>query len=289
MKVIDILLNALANANHIHGGNSADADDLVLAERLFNTELRYYSSRNLVTAFQKVVDVPSAKTEQVIGGYTLKRGKRVTEVMDEDSKPSASRLVPGRDICHVKDVDRYYEVKESGDDRVRDWYPCSIESQCDFFPDVLCGDMERVVSAMFMNSYGQWESLRFTPLSLFYTEQDDYVFCTSAAGENKVRLLLPPTMVGKDVRLVYNSEMYFDKRDEIDLPDGHIALMEIALTVAILRQDSETDPTRINNYKEQLAMITSNIESTTVSERRIQRPSDGVVDHIRSGSFIFRR
>lgn len=116
------------------------------------------------------------------------------------------------------------------------------------------------------------------------------IYCTSACGENKVKIIVPDGIVGKDVKIVYNSEMNFSKGDILELPDAHITMVEIAVTVAILRKDADSDPTRLNNYKEQLQSIMDDIAANTATERRITRSyeSRSVTDALYSGSFIRR-
>lgn len=373
MIVKEILLNALANAGHIHDGDTSEADELGLALRLFNTEMKFYSSKNLITAYQAVLDIDDAKTEQVIGKYNIKKGRRVYVV---DEIPEAKGYVKDRDYVR-KDGETYglvqnpvpavftvritnpysvpleitkdtsflidgderkieyhpYEAmnvlpvsvtKESSKDVVLigaaqnvdvgakvtivdarlnnidcrvvngfelayHWEPCGDEPY-EYVPDVVCENMERVMTVMYKTALNQWEKLRFVPLTQFYTEDDDFIYCTSAAGENKVKLTLPEYIKGRSVKVVYNTNMDFQKNDRLELPDNHIALVEVAVTVAILRHDADSDPTRLNNYLAQLKEITDNIEATTVTERRIMRSGEGFAESmLRSGRFITNR
>lgn len=287
MIVKEMLLNALANAGHIHDGEPADADELELALRLFNSEMRILSNRNMISAYQRVIDIPSLqKAENVVGSYVPLRGVKVYEV--DELPRSANKYVPGRDFFIVKGKDTYQVVSVAASANA--FVPCSFENFCSYYPDILCSDMERVVSVIFRNGAGQWQNLRFVPLSSFFTEDDEKIYCTSACGENKVKIIVPDGIVGKDVKIVYNSEMNFSKGDILELPDAHITMVEIAVTVAILRKDADSDPTRLNNYKEQLQSIMDDIAANTATERRITRSyeSRSVTDALYSGSFIRR-
>lgn len=290
MIVKEILLNALANAGDIHDGESSESDELNLALRLFNTEMKFYSGRNLITAYQAVIDIDEAKGEQVIGKYNVRKGRRVYEM---DSMPSAESYVKYRDYIRNTKNGRFYHIVEleyeSGEVR-KEWQPCGADEPCEYVPDVICNNMERVVSVMYKSSLNKYEKLRFVPLSQFYTEDDDYIYCTTAAGENKVKLVVPDYIKGRPLKIVYNTNMDFQKNDRLELPDNHIALVEVALTVAILRHDADSDPARLNNYLAQLKQIEDNIEATTVTERRIMRSNSGYdEDYLRSGRFILSR
>lgn len=373
MFVKEVLLNALANAGHIHDGDSSEADEFGLALRLFNTEMKFYSSRNLITAYQAVLDIDKAELEQVIGKFNVRKGRKVFEM---DSLPSAAGYVPERDyvrcngkfyglhkvvpvsfelsfkngtenkisidsgsefykkgnsgIVYIPDGsyhrfpieiepgetktitvigepqvinvgDKFYSAEYlsikneiASMDEVREefvWRQVDEDVPCEYVPDVICCNMERIVTVMYKDSMGKYNKLRFVPLSQFYTEDDDFIFCTTAAGENKVKVIVPEYIKGKQLKIVYNTDMTFQKNDRLELPDNHIALVEIAVTVAILRHDADSDPTRLENYKAQLKEITDNIEATTVTERRIMRSNNGESSEslLRSGNFIRRR
>jgi len=296
MIVKDLLLNALANAGHIHEGDTAEADDLSLALRKFNFELRRLSNRNLITAYQKVFDIDEVDLEQTIGKVPMKRGKRLVSVLEsvESEKPSTSGYVRNRDYIYIKDI------KEEGSIVYSHWQTVSVngaqwvdvsssDTPCESVPDIIVNDMERVVTTMFRNSYGQWEKLRFVPLSQFYSENDDYIYCTAQDGENRIRLFVTNEIKCKPIRCVYNTAMDFGKFDVLDLPDAHLNLMEIAVTVALLTGDADSDPKRLENYSSQLNSIIGDITSNTSSERRIVRSNENVLDSLRSGSFILRR
>lgn len=374
MIVKELLVNSLSNAGHILEGETAETDELALALRKFNFEIKRLANRNLITAFQRVVDIDKASEEQVIGkmevkrGYSLKVVDRLEDPKEFAEKNNIKKTVvysketktvnvcllasamnavtldvnaPGReegvtieegctftykertfssresveipggstgevDFFNVDDIvppvkgskivinehpNLYATVKESIQSRSYYWF--NITDQTDgvveFVPDVFCNDVERIVNVMFKNSYNQWENLRFVPLSNFYTENDDYIYCTTPVGENKVKLILPRFVKDKEVRVIYNADMEFDKFDRIDVPDAHLTMIELATTVAILIHDADADTTRLNNYQEQLNGIMKDIMSNTATERRIQRSTESVVDNLRSGSFIRRR
>ena len=292
MIVKEILLNALANSGRIHDGDPAEAEDLTLALRLFNTEMKYYSGKNLVTAYQDVLDIPEAKDSQLIGSYVPKKG---VEIHECDALPSADEMskkfVAGRDFwLVVPEMSTFTLSKvESPIYEAWHWVPVTDNFPYNIFPDVLCKGIEKIVSVMYRNEMNKWENLRFSPLSKFFTDNDPFAYCSQNAGENKVKLILDVSMIGKEIRIIYNSSMDFKKFDVIELPDMHIALIEIALTVALLRHDADTDSTRLNNYTEQLDNIMQDIMSTTSTERRIQRSTESVVERLHGGTFIMRR
>ena len=293
MIVKELLLNALANAGHIgEGDKTAEFDDIELALRKFNFELRRLSNRNLITAFQKVVDVTNAKAEQVVGGFTAKKNHRVKYCKKATEIPNASdvSLVVGKDfiLCGYDTGTENDGFKLTLSNGAKVWTPCNHNEFIDIMPDVVCLDMERVITAMFKNSYGRWETLRYVPLAAFYTEDDDYIYCASQGGENKVNLVLPSYVVGKDVRLIYNSSMDFDKNDVLELPDAHIALMELATTVAILTKDGDADQSQLDKFQAQLDSLMQDIMANTASERKLLRRSEGVdtLENLRSGRFI---
>ena len=114
MRVKQLLLQALSRANHIEDGTPADARELNKARDHLNSALVTYSDANLITAFQKVVQVTGAE-EMVIGKYDMKRGKVMHEGRTVDDLPDPSRMTVGKDFCHVTSTDEYgrliYEVE----------------------------------------------------------------------------------------------------------------------------------------------------------------------------------
>lgn len=112
MQVRDLLLEALARANHVQRGFSAEASEITTAERQFNAQLRKYSDQNMVTAYQKVFDFIPDKESVIIGAPSYKKGVRVTEV---ETLPSVDewqkKLVAGRDYVFSKETGKYYTIK----------------------------------------------------------------------------------------------------------------------------------------------------------------------------------
>lgn len=297
MIVKELLLNALTNAGHIHEGETAEADDLSMALRKFNFEMQRCSNRNLVTAFQKVLDIEECKEDLVIGTIAMKRGRRLAQYVGKDDmlveKPG---LVKNKDFAYISSENgiykayghHWYTPATTEQHAIAGWVPYE-DDPAESTPDIVCVDIERIITVMFRNSYGQWETLRFVPLSQFYVEGDEFIYSTSTAGENKIKLTVSPKIVGKDLRIIYNSAMEFGKFDVLDLPDSHLALMELAVTVSILTADGDSDSTRLNNYQSQLDSVTNDIKANSVSERRILRSMERVGDNLHSGNFIFRR
>ena len=121
MIVRDLLVEALARANHCQRGFGADASEVVVAEKQFNAQLRKYSDDNLITAYQKIYDIESLTDEQkakienegiVIGKPTYKKGVRITEGTLE-KRPTAkawreSGHIAGRDYYYDTENDKYY-------------------------------------------------------------------------------------------------------------------------------------------------------------------------------------
>lgn len=305
MRVKDLLLAALSRANHIEDGTAADSRELNKARAHFNSALSTYSDANFITAFQKTVDL-TAKTEQVLGKYNLKKGLVMHFAPDWESLPDPERLAPGKDyaeyftsrgernIAYIITV-VYDEVP------VKEWRPAtgfgSFEIKlrnleiCDYVPDLVVSDIERIAACMVKPSDEPvpYRSLDFSPQTTFYTDQGDDVYCAFPAGDNKVKLLLPECLSGWKVKVVYNSSMKFKDNDYIELPEVYRELLTLAVTVALLSEDADSDPTQLNNYSRMLERIENQVMMNNANTRRIVRRDEKQVRPLYTGQFISRR
>jgi hypothetical protein len=301
MRVKQLLLQALSRANHIEDGTPADARELNKARNHLNSALVTYSDANLITAFQKVVQVTGAE-EMVIGKYDMKKGK-VMHIADSlEDLPDPSRLTVGKDYGECKGASGstlYASVIEYMGHQV--WYPVGPTSTpeeqlralgcCDYVPDVIVEDMERVTAAMEKRTEdeGPFHDLHFTPLSSFYTNGSWDIYCAVPHGDGKVKLLLPKNLIGRQVKLVYYTSMHLGNDDYIDLPAVFTELLTLAVVVGLLSEDADSDPTQLNNYKEMLGKMENQIMANNANTRRIVRKGEKYVRPLYTGAFIYGR
>lgn len=299
MRVKELLLQALARANHIEDGAPAEAREISKARAHFNSALSKYSSSSLITAFQHVSDVPYS-TDQVIGRYNLKKGLVMHEALNStDQLPNPNAMTPEKDYGHLKEQDEYFSL--AGPDGSRYWMqqggfnPISILHNldiCDYIPDVILTDIERIMSCMCRpksEPNGRFDKMNFVPLVNFYSDDSKEIYNAAPAGENKVRLLLPAGMENYDFRIVYYTKMEFSDNDYIELPDAYKELLTLAVTVGLLSEDADSDPTQYNNYSAQLASMENLIGANNVTTRRLVRDGADARSDLRTGAFIRRR
>lgn len=306
MRVKELLLQALSRANHIEDGIPADSRELNKARNHLNSALVTYSDANLITAFQKVVTI-TGKEEQVLGKYNLKKGCVMhTSYNGLEGLPNPERLDP------AKDFGEYYFTNSDGKydrdfarigmyDGHHRWFPipssASLEDKlrgmgcCDYVPDVLVDDMERVTAAMEKRTEdeGSFHDLHFTPLSAFYTNGSWDIYCAVPCGDNKVKLLLPKNLIGREVKLVYYTSMHLGNNDYIELPSVFTELLTLAVVVGLLSEDADSDPTQLNNYKAMLEKMENQIMANNANTRRIVRKGEKYVRPLYTGAFIYGR
>ena len=304
MRVKELLLHALERANHIEDGVPADARELTKARKHFASALSKYSSSNLITAFQRMCDVEYAE-KQVIGRYNLKRGKVMHEASSLYTLPDVSKLTVGKDYGHVIGSDYWYFVgtiydgPETG--YVKTWLGASGNSSeerlssmncCDYVPDKIVTDMERVMACMYRmkGQTGSFSKMDFIPLVDFYADVSKTIYNASPVGENKVELLLPSGLENYDFKLVYYTKMEFKDDDYIELPEAYKELLTLAVTVGLLSEDADSDPKQLANYSAQLTSMEDLVGATNVTTRRLTREPDGnCLDSLHTGAFIRRR
>lgn len=301
MRVKELLLAALSRANHIEDGTPADARELNKARNHFNSSLSAYSDSNLITAFQRVVDI-TGKPEQVLGKYNLKRGKVMHTAATLGELPDPSRLNPGKDYGQYDSASgnlMFAQIANYGGSQV--WMPVGGNytpeqrlAQCDctdYIPDVIVLDIERIVGVMAKpkNEQGAYTDLNFVPLTSFYTDGGTEIYCSVPAGDNKVKLMLPEELTGWSVKVVYNTSMKFQNDDYIELPEVYRELLTLAVTVGLLSEDADSDPTQLNNYSKMLERLEHQIMANNANTRRIVRKSDKCRKSLYTGSFIYGR
>lgn len=300
MRVKELLLAALSRANHIEDGTPADARELNKARNHFNSALSAYSDSNLITAFQRVVDI-TGKPEQVLGKYNLKRGKVMHKAPTLEELPDPTRLTAGKDYGQF-----LYDGKPllANIGLINDqhaWFPVpgpgTFEEKlqrleiCDYVPDIVVEDVERIVGVMAKpkNEQGAYTDLNFVPLTSFYTDGGTEIYCSVPAGDNKVKLMLPEELTGWSVKVVYNTSMKFQNDDYIELPEVYRELLTLAVTVGLLSEDADSDPTQLNNYSKMLERLEHQIMANNANTRRIVRKSDKCRKSLYTGSFIYGR
>ena len=300
MRVKELLLKALSRANHIEDGTPADARELNKARNHLNSALVTYSDANLITAFQKVIQVTGAE-EMVIGKYDMKKGKVMHESRTESDLPDPARMTVGKDFCHVTSTDQYGKPAQSGPNEYY-WRFEHVEGEtprdqlvhlgcCDYIPDVIATDMERVTAAMEKRTEdeGPYHDLHFTPLAAFYTSGSWDIYCVEPHGDGKVKLYLPKNLIGREVKLVYYTSMQLSNDDYIDLPSVFTELLTLAVVVGLLSEDADSDPTQLNNYKEMLGKMENQIMANNANTRRIVRKGEKYVRPLYTGAFIYGR
>ena len=303
MRVKELLLHALERANHIEDGVPADARELTKARKHFASALSKYSSSNLITAFQRMCDVEYAES-QVIGRYNLKRGKVMHEAQTRDALPDPTKLTVGKDFGHTLDDGKYLKVGEvqTPEEPVKVWM-AAVDGEtpeewltslgcCDYIPDKIVPDMERVMACMYRmkGQTGSFSKMDFIPLVDFYADVSKTIYNASPAGENKVELLLPSGLENYDFKLVYYTKMEFKDDDYIELPEAYKELLTLAVTVGLLSEDADSDPKQLANYSAQLTSMEDLVGATNVTTRRLTREPDGnCLDSLRTGAFIRRR
>lgn len=299
MRVKELLLQALSRANHIEDGSTADAREITKAMNFFRSALSKYSSSNLMTAFQKMTDIVYAE-RQTIGKYNLKKGRVMHEAQNAESLPDPTRLTAGKDFGHAVSSNEWFRIAQVEgvntwmDDTVGDTPEEKLRSLgcCDYVPDVIVNDMERIMSCMFRmkGQSGAFCKMNFVPLVNFFTDYNETTYCSNPVGENKVELLLPPGMENYDFKIVYYSEMELGENSYIELPEAYKELLTLAVTVGLLSEDADSDPKQLDNYSAQLRSMEDLIGSTNVTTRRLTRENDsGCLDALHTGSFIRRR
>lgn len=284
MQVKELLLEALARANHCQRGFGAEAGEITMAEKQFNAQLRKYSDQNMITAYQKVFDFIPTSTSVVVGAPSYKKGVKVAEY---EVLPSASsvheRFVDGRDYAYGKlnstDIaKKYYKINTDTSEQTPSysWSEVSTDTICEWFPDFKLNDMERVMSVMKKDYTGRWCKMNFCPLTEFFCTGDKELYNTANAGENKVRFTFKNEVVNKEIKVVYNSSMKFGKNEYLELPEAHIELLTLATTCAILMEDCDADQSQLNNYKMALKELEDQIIASTAVTRRIIREESQV-------------
>ena len=298
MRVKELLLAALGRANHIEEGTPADAREIAKARKHFNSALSVYSDSNLITAFQRVVTI-TAKEEQIIGKYNMKRGKIMHVAPTRDELPDPTRLTIGKDFGFTMEDGEYLKVGQPGTpEQVWMTLPgadprtaLANSGAVDYVPDVIVPNIERIVGAMWRpkNTDEGWTKLDFVPLTSFFIEEAEDIYCDVPEGDNKVKLFLPKALVGDDIRLIYNTSMKFSDDDYLELPEVYRELLTLAVTVGLLTADADSDPTQVNKYSSMLTALEHQIGANNVNNRRLVRPQDRGIDSLHRGSFIYNR
>ena len=384
MIVKDVLVEALARANHCQRGFGADASEVVMVEKHFNSQMRKYSDSNLITAYQKIWNIPGDDITEsieedgiVIGKPTYKKGVRITEgtalpsittwlnsghiigrdyfyitegenvgywgpvpsaltgkVTVNNDTQTTSTILEDTDVCETDHSTTGWKLSEektiasggsvtvdmyaneavtalighpitvqmvnsewtsgsiaSAEVTSYNWGPINKDTIIETGVDVKVNDMVKIMSAMFKDNYGKWRTLQFIPLTDFYINDMNDVYNSANDGENKIRLRLKKDKVGKDIRLVYNCSMKFDKSQTIELPEAHIELLTLATTVAIITEDGDADQSMLQNYQAQLSDLEAQIKASTLVTRRITREPNGFygmnrIDYLKSGLWI---
>ena len=309
MQVKDLLIEALARANHIQRSFGADAGEITEALKHFNAQIRKYSDANLVTACQKTVDFTPTTESTLVGNFTLKKGVRLHCYKDNEDLPDLTDFNPttnpkglavGRDFCFKPGIwesnHLIYKIGMVGETSYA-WLPVSSGTSGAFatIPRVLVQDMQKIMAAMFKNVYDEWVPMSVVPLTLFYTDDRKSIYTVTAAGENKSNFIVKDFIYSnsRQVRLVYNTSMKFEKNDYLELPEAHIELLTLAVTCAILREDCDADQTQLTNYANELKSLENQIIEQSTSVRPIYREalSASRVMHNReifTGNFLVR-
>ena len=300
MRVKDLLLQALSRANHIEDGTPADARELNKARTHFNSALSAYSDSNLITAFQKVLSIDNAVESCTMGKYNLKKGKVMHEASTVDGLPDPARLTPGKDFGHASDGDTWLRVAQIAGDKV--WMDDATGSTseerlaslgcCDYIPDIIVCDIERVVGVMSRRKEERglaYRNLDFVPLSSFYSNDGMEIYCSRPTGENKVELLLPSYQVGRELKVVYNTSMKFSNDDYIELPEVYKELLTLATVVGLLSEDADSDPTQLKNYTMMMEKLENQVMANNANTRRIVRKDERRYSPLYTGAFICRR
>lgn len=301
MIVKDLLLKALSRANHIEDGTPADARELNKARSHFNAALSTYSGSNLITAFQRVLEM-DGREECTIGKYNMKRGKYMHVATTVAELPDATRLTVGKDFGHTLDDGAYLSITvQQG---VKSWTntPASTPREqlaalhcTDYIPDIIVPDMERVVAVMakYKPDDGPYFDLEFNALSSFYSTDSWKIYCTVPIGDNKVKLLLPKAIDSNyELKVVYNASMRFKDTDYLELPEVYKELLTLATTVGLLSEDADADPAQLANFRTMLTALEGQVAMNNATNRRIMRKNSDLIHTnvmLRNGTFIFRR
>lgn len=301
MIVKDLLLKALSRANHIEDGTPADARELNKARSHFNAALSTYSDSNLITAFQRVLEM-HGREECTIGKYNMKRGKYMHVAATISELPDASRLTVGKDFGHTLDDGAYLSITVQ--QRVKSWTntpaPTPREQLADlhctdYMPDIIVPDMERIVAVMAKrkSDEGPYFDLEFNALSSFYSTDSWKIYCTVPIGDNKVKLLLPKAIDSNyELKVVYNASMKFKDTDYLELPEVYKELLTLATTVGLLSEDADADPAQLANFRTMLTALEGQVAMNNATNRRIMRKDNDLIRTnvmLRNGTFIFRR
>lgn len=298
MYVKELLLQALSRANHIEDGTPADARELNKARNHLNSALTRYSDANLITAFQRVLTMDGVE-EITIGKYNLKRGKVMHEV-ETGNPPDPTRLTIGKDFYHYVPNDTYHYITDAMHG-YNEWVQAAGQPGreqlvnldiCDYIPDVIVPCIERITSAMEKRKEDKdlpYHKLEFVPLSAFYTNDAWDIYCSVPLGDNKVKLYLPKNLIGHEVRVVYYASMKLKNDDYIELPEVYKELLTLAVTVGLLSEDADSDPSQLTNYTTMMTALENQVMSNNANTRRIVRTGDRHIRPLYTGQFIYGR
>ena len=305
MQVKDLLIEALSRANHIQRGFAADASEITTALQHFNSQIRKYSDANMITAFQKVLDFTQTRETTVIGAPTPSKGVRIhwitssaelPNLTDFDPNTNPMGLAIARDIFVTAELAAqhlvyYIQYVGQGSGHYF-WNTQSCSTYFALTPNVIQKDMERIMAAMIKNDYDEWVPMQYVPLTHFYTDDRNLIYTTTSAGESKINFTIKSNVYNKEIKLVYNSNMKFDKNDYLELPDAHIELLVLATTCALLKEDCDSDQSQLNNYMTELKELENQISEQATSTRTIYREfthkQQSGLDMLFSGSFLTR-
>lgn len=259
MIVREIIFNALSRLGIARHG-VAPADQMEKAERILKTSLRTYSGDDIITAFQRVISLELQKAETTIGNFIAKRGKRIHTGKE---RPAVADMEPGKDFAYI---DGEWWRVEQVDPTAKTWLRTVGTECCDYVPDVIVEDMERIVAIKVKTDCG-WKDLHRTNLAQLDPD-DSTSYVANPDGERRERIY---TAARGACRVVYNTSMGgLSINSNVDLPEPYIALIELSICVGCARTAEQ-----LAKYSSELEKAENNIITSNTIERCPQRdPED---------------
>jgi len=168
--------------------------------------------------------------------------------------------------------------------------PDEVDTFVGFRPDVFVKDIDKVVGVNWKDQLGRFRNLAFRNLNNFYVDQDRFLYNARPYSQGLVELLTKEEVRNKDSKLIYNCKMEFGLDDFIDLPSEYEELLTQATIVELLRSDASSDPSQLQEAKQELESQEDQIMSNNASTKMIQRDEENEyepsLNALFTGSFL---
>lgn len=182
------------------------------------------------------------------------------------------------------------EIDRNNSNSIIHLKPDEVDTFVGFRPDVFVKDIDKVVGVNWKDQLGRFRNLAFRNLNNFYVDQDRFLYNARPYSQGLVELLTKEEVRNKDSKLIYNCKMEFGLDDFIDLPSEYEELLTQATIVELLRSDASSDPSQLQEAKQELESQEEQIMSNNASTKMIQRDDEGEyepsLNALFTGSFL---